>query len=309
LRRCAALALLAAVAVAAAGCGVGAGRAPSDTRLTVTEDFGARSVRRIEAPKVGGSETVMRLLQRNLRVTTRYGGGFVQSIDGVAGGIRAGRPVDWFYYVNGIEAPRGAAATRLHPGDRVWWDRHDWGAAQRVPAVVGSFPEPFLHGIGGKRLPTRVECADPAARACDQVANRLTALGVPAARGGLRAAAVEQTLRVIVGPWTRLRGDPLLDTLERGPQASGVYARIAPDGRRIAVLDQHGRTVRTLGAGSGLIAATAAAGERPVWVVTGTDDAGVAAAVRGFEEGTLDGRFALAVSHDLPVRLPEAAGP
>ena len=308
MRRCAALALLVAAAVAVAGCGVGAGSAPPGTRLTVTEDFGARSLRRIDAPKVAGDETVMRLLQRNLRVTTRYGGGFVQSIDGLGGGVRGGRPVDWFYYVNGIEAPRGAASTRLHPGDRVWWDRHDWGAAQRVPAVVGSFPEPFLHGIDGKRLPTRVECADPAARVCDQVANRFTALGVPAARGGLRAAAVEQTLRVVVGPWRALRGDPVLDTLERGPQASGVYARISRDGRRIAVLDPRGRTVRTLGAGSGLIAATAAADERPVWVVTGTDDAGVAAAVRGFEEGTLDGRFALAVSHDLPVSLPEVGG-
>jgi hypothetical protein len=34
----------------------------------------------------------------------------------------------------------------------------------------------------------------------------------------------------------------------------------------------------------------------------------VAAAVRGFEEGTLDGRFALAVSHDLPVSLPQVGG-
>src|SRR3954452_10181132 len=232
-RRAALPALLGALAALLAGCGAGAGPAPSPTSLTVTQDFGARRQQELRTPKVSGSETVMRLLQRNAKVTTRFGGGFVQSIDGLAGGIRAGRPVDWFYYVNGIEAPRGAVATRLHPGDRVWWDRHDWGAAQRVPAVVGSFPEPFLHGIGGKRLPTRVECADPAARACDQVANRLTALRVPATRGALRAPPAEQTLRIIVGRWPSLRGDPLRDTLELGPQTIGIYARIAPDGRRI----------------------------------------------------------------------------
>src|SRR5215211_8237825 len=123
---------------------------------------------------------ILRLLQRNAKVTTRFGGGFVQSIDGVAGGRSGGRPFDWFYYVNGVEASQGAAATRLHPGDRVWWDRHDWGAAQRVPAVVGSFPEPFLHGIGGRRLPVRVECVDPSAPACDTVFERLAGLGVPA---------------------------------------------------------------------------------------------------------------------------------
>ena len=37
---------------------------------------------------VGGvteSDTVMRVLERSARVSTRYGGGFVQSIDGVEG--------------------------------------------------------------------------------------------------------------------------------------------------------------------------------------------------------------------------------
>jgi hypothetical protein len=39
-------------------------------------------------------------------------------------------------------------------------------------------------------------------------------------------------------------------------------------------------------------------------VVTGTDDAGVASAVRALEEGTLAHRFAVAVSNDLPIPLP-----
>ena len=38
-----------------------------------------------------------------------------------------------------------------------------------MPAVVGSFPEPFLNGIGGKRLPVRVECTDVAGSACRTV--------------------------------------------------------------------------------------------------------------------------------------------
>ena len=40
--------------------------------------------------------------------------------------------------------------------------------------------------------------------------------------------------------------------------------------------------------------------------MTGTDEAGVAAASRAFEEGTLSKRFALVVSHDLPIALPVA---
>jgi len=296
-------------ALAAAGCGAGAGSKPAGTRLTVTQDFGARTDRRLEAPKVSGSETVMRLLQRNAKVTTRFGGGFVQSIDGVAGGSRGGRPIDWFYYVNGVEASEGAAATRLHPGDRVWWDRHDWGAAQRVPAVVGSFPEPFLHGIGGRRLPIRIECVDPSGPACDTVFRRLAALGVPAARGGLRTAQTEETLRVLVGPWIQVRADRAFGPAEDGPARSGIYARPSPDGRRIAVLDARARTVRTLGPGSGLVAAGRDGDHPPVWAITGTDAAGVEAAARAFTERALGHRFAVAVSGGRVIPLPEAGAP
>jgi hypothetical protein len=299
----------AALPVAAAllcACGAGPGASPAGTRLTLTQDFGARAQREVVAPKVSGQETVMRLLQRNAKVTTRFGGNFVQSIDGVAGGRRAGRPLDWFYYVNGVEASEGAAAVRLHPGDRVWWDRHDWGAAMRVPAVVGSFPEPFVHGIAGKRLPVRVECADPEAPACDEVADRLTDFDVPVAKGGLRTAQTEQTLRVVVGPWRAARDDLALRGLEAGPARSGVYARPSPDGREIVALDARGHATQTLGAGTGLIAAARDGDEPPVWAVTGTDPDGVDAAANAFTERALGRRFAVAVVGGRPVALPEA---
>jgi hypothetical protein len=289
-----------AVGLALSGCGLGAGSKPAGTKLTITQDFGADGVRRIDAPAVGGSETVMRLLQRNARVGTRFGGGFVQSIDGLSGGGR----VDWFYYVNGLEASRGAADTKLSAGDSIWWDRHDWSAAMRVPAVVGSFPEPFRHGIGGKRLPVRIECASPGSEPCRQVSSRLASYDVPAAIGGLRTAKIEETLRVLVGPWPALREDPAVIGLERGPSASGVYARVADDGRSIAALDPRGRPARTLGAGTGLIAATRVGEQPPTWVVTGTDAGGVAAAARAFDEATLRDRFAVAVSGGRPLPLP-----
>ena len=118
----------------------------------------------------------MRLLERCFHVTTRYGGGFVQSIDGLSG-TSAQR--DWFYYVNGVEAPLGAAGTSVHHGDRVWWDVHDWSATDSIPAVVGSYPEPFQHGAGGRRWPTTLACATDTSAACTRVASALKAIGVP----------------------------------------------------------------------------------------------------------------------------------
>jgi hypothetical protein len=32
-----------------------------------------------------------------------------------------------------------------------WWDYRSWKGSERVPIVIGAFPEPFLHGYDGKR--------------------------------------------------------------------------------------------------------------------------------------------------------------
>jgi hypothetical protein len=282
-------------ALVLAGCGLGAGPAPSAVHLTVTRDFGARVVRSWSAPQVRGQETVMSLLMRNDAVTTRYGGGFVQSIDGLSGGHEGGRPVDWFYYVNGVEAPVGAAATTVHRGDHIWWDRHDWSQTDTVPAVVGSFPEPFLNGLGGARLPVRIECSSLSSDPCHTVAAQLRALGVPAALAGIGPGGEPESLHVVVGPWSAVRGAQGTSTVEQGPRASGVYARISPNGSSIAALDEQGRAARTLTANSGLVAAIRYAEEAPVWLVTGTDDAGVELAAHAFDRRSLENRFALAL--------------
>lgn len=304
MRRVAA-ATVTALALLAAGCGAGAGEQPTEVKLTVTDGYGARTLLDRTGPEVKGDDTVMRLLQRNAKVTTRYGGGFVQSINGVQGGREGGRPVDWFYYVNGILEDEGAAAVDVNPGERIWWDRRDWGLADRVPAVVGSYPEPFVNGVEGERRPVRLECDEGVEVACDAVTDKLSKLGVVAGRSRLGTEQGEENLRILVGRWPEIRGDRAAEQLEQGPKASGVYARITEDGRRITALDPRGRGVRELGPGTGLIAATRFRDEDPVWVVTGTDAAGVRlAAEQAFDESVLNEKYALAIADGLPVALP-----
>ena len=301
MRRVAGVLVLLAAVVAAGG-GVGAGDTPGDVRLTVTEGFGTKTLLEKPGPSVRGEDTVMRLLQRNARVETKYGGGFVQSIDGVSGGRVGGRPVDWYYFVNGVLAEKGAAATDLRGGDRVWWDRHDWGETNKVPAVVGSFPEPFLHGVDGDRFPTRIECEQSVKDACAVVQARLKKLGIVAGLALPGTSSGVDVLRVAVGVWPDLRDDSALRQIDRGPKASGVYGRF--DGDELVALDARGREVRRLGAGTGLVAATRFRENAPVWAVTGTDAAGVRAAAEAFDESVLGEKFALAISDGLPVALP-----
>lgn len=294
-----------AAALVAGGCGVGAGEGSEDVELVVTRDFGASTMSELPPERAEGSETVMRLLQRHLDVETRYGGGFVQTINGVAGGRDDGRPVDWFFYVNGVEADQGSTSTQLHGGDRVWWDHHDWGATMRVPAVVGSYPEPFVSGLGGRRWPTRVECVKNGDKtACEAVSQRLGDLGVVAAQSLTGTSGGTEQLRVVVGPWSEVSSDYAAQLIDDGPQASGVFARFADGGRELELLDERGEVVRRSGAGTGLIAATRWEDQPPTWFVTGTDAAGVDAAVEAFDEASLRRTFALAVLGGRHVPLP-----
>jgi Domain of unknown function (DUF4430) len=298
------VAALGTAALLLGGCGLGPGAGSSNVTINVTRGFGSQSVAAVTKSKVPGSETVMRMLERSFRVQTRYGGGFVQTINGLAGDSSRH---DWFYYVNGIEAAEGAASTAVHRGDRIWWDLHDWSITDDVPAVVGSFPEPFQHGSGGKRLPTTLECTSDSEQACTEVAHQLRAQGVKVAAQGLGTGSGQETLDVLVGPWTELRGVIAARLIARGPASSGVYARFSVAG--LQLLDPHGRVVRTLGAGAGLIAATADQSSAPTWLVTGTDAAGVNAAAHALTPSRLRDHFALAVlgGADLPVPLDGGA--
>jgi hypothetical protein len=296
-----------AAAIALAGCGLGAGKGTSGVTLTVTRDFGGASVGSVSDSKVAGSQTVMRLLERSFKVTTRYGGGFVKSIAGHSG---SSARRDWFYYVNGFEAPAGAAGTSVHRGDRIWWDLHDWSATDSIPAVVGSFPEPFLHGTAGRRLPTTLACASNAGTACKRVAAEFHALGVPAPTALLGTGSGSDSLAVEVGTWRDLHGELGATLVEHGPAASGVYARFTgPGGSSLQLLNPSGHVVRTLGAGAGLIAATGQSETGTVWMITGTDVAGVSAAATALTPARLRNHFALAVegTTDLPVPLEAAS--
>src|SRR5262245_58543369 len=138
--------LLPLLAVVAALAGCGGGGDGGKATLWVTRDRGAEV---LVEKTVSAGLTAMQALRTEADVETSYGGRFVQSIEGISGDLGAHR--DWFYFVNGVEADRGAAEYRLRPGDVLWWDYRPWsGDDMRVPVVVGAFPEPFLTGYGGE---------------------------------------------------------------------------------------------------------------------------------------------------------------
>jgi hypothetical protein len=306
----AALAVL--VALAAASCSIDSGTEKGAAHLLVTRDFGERRMVTATEDPIEKGETVMRLLTRNADIETRYGGRFVNAVKGIGSASSGGRQRDWFYYVNGIEADVGAAERKVEGGDRVWWDYHDWTDVMRVPAVVGSFPEPFLHGSEGKRYPIRIDCGEDARGACEDVSDKLEAAGIAPSTSAIGAPAGKEVLRVVVGKWAEVREDAASEQIEEGPDESGVFARFGPvggGGFELDLLDAQARSARTLTAGAGLVAATRFEDQAPTWVVAGTDAAGLDRAVTLLDERTLDSRFAVATGGGAPIPLPIAETP
>jgi hypothetical protein len=292
-----AIALLMA-ALAAAGCGLGPGADVGSVELTVTREFGTEpGLRRsLEARE---SDTVMRALEASAEVETRFGGGFVHSIDGVAEGERDGDPYDWFFFVDGVESPVGAAEVELERDERVWWDYRDWSATNHVPAVVGSWPAPFVSGVAGKDYRVVLECRG-GGEACTTARTALAGEGVKLASGPSKGS-----IRMLIGPWERLRRDPVAQLLEAGPAESGIYADFHPSG--LVALDENGEEARRFGAEAGLVAATSRYGGPPVWLVTGGTAAAVGEAAEALDKEHLRDHYAVAIEDGQETSLPEPA--
>jgi hypothetical protein len=295
------------LAVALAGCGLGPGSSSDGTAtLTVTRDYGQTPMVEAEVSDPDESETVLRVLDREADIATRYGGGFVQSIEGVSGSTEGDRRFDWFFYMNGIESPVGSADVQVKGGDRVWWDHHDWTDVMRVPAVVGSWPEPFLqYSADEERLAVRVECAGER-ESCRVAADRLSDEGVSVSQMPFGRDPGGEALRVLVGPWDAIKRDPGAAQVEDGPSSSGVFADFASAGAglELVALSERAEPASRLGAGAGLVAAVRDGERPPTWLVSGVDDAGVRAAAAALDEDVLRDRYAVVVAAGSDVSLP-----
>ena len=296
-------------AAAAAGCGFGPGpRSEGTATVTVTRDYGSKTLVDEAETDPPSSETVIRFLDREAEITTRYGGRFVQSIDGLAGTTSGGRRHDWFFYVNGIESAVGAADVQVDGGDRIWWDYRDWTDAMRVPAVVGSWPEPFAQAsVDGDHRPVRVECLAGGA-ACETAVSRLAEAGVAASveHGEGGEAHGTAALRLLVGRWSEVRANPEVDELRGGPAATGVFATFKGDGDyHLIALDPTATPVRDLGPGAGLVAALQGGDPAPTWIVTGSGRPAVRRAASALDAVVLRHRYAVAV----PVQAPPVGLP
>ena len=172
------LLVLALARWSAAGCGEGAVTAPAGpaaATVLVTRDFGQTLMKQA---RVAPDQSALNALRRSADVGTSLRRP-VREVDRRVEGDK-GRRLDWLYFVNGIDPGVGSADVTLHQGDREWWDYRYWKDFIGVPAVIGAWPEPFVHGLEGHR-PT-VAVTGPAC--AGSLRSALTADGARVGTGG-----------------------------------------------------------------------------------------------------------------------------
>jgi hypothetical protein len=147
------------LALVLVGCG-GGGREHGTATLWVTQDRGEHVMYVGSIPAgLDGIQSV----ERTLKVTTRYGGRYLQTISGVSGSLSDQH--DWFFFVDGIEGSRSAAEVRIKPGDVLWWDFRHWTpSTMSIPVIVGAYPHPFVDGGSTNVVATDVTVARRIAR-------------------------------------------------------------------------------------------------------------------------------------------------
>lgn len=278
---------LAALVMVGAGCSrksdaAAPGQGEPAARVVATADFGATP---LLDQRVAPGNSVMDDLRSVTAVETAYGGGFVASMLGR--GTETSPNADWFFYVDGVESPQGAASVTLQDGDVAWWDHHHWMDTAGFRGVVGSWPEPFAH-------------VAPKVQADAPLAATLTAVGA-------HVVATPQPFRVLVGSdqslsardatWRAIGGDPAGAHLAGGI-AHGQVLLIPPDGGALVPVDGAASVAVLVPVGT-------TARDGALLAVAGTTDQAAHAAARTIaaHPDVLVDRFAVAFDqHGVPIR-------
>lgn len=126
--------LLVAGLVLSPGCITVYGDETVRARVLVTRDVGTQVLTDSNVTVPEGA-TAMDALRRVANVSTAYGGGFVQAIDGLESGYPDSK-LDWFYHVDTRLADVGAAERALDDGDLVLFDYRPWNRSMTLEHVL-----------------------------------------------------------------------------------------------------------------------------------------------------------------------------
>ncbi|WP_455368293.1 DUF4430 domain-containing protein [[Eubacterium] cellulosolvens] len=120
--------------------------------IIITKDFGKELL--LEKTITSSPDiTALEASKQVAEIETKYGGGFVSSINNVSSSYPK-KQYDWFFYVNGFLSKAGASNYVIVNGDSIVWDYHRWDVSQFQSAILGSYPKYLTNGYSGETSAT-----------------------------------------------------------------------------------------------------------------------------------------------------------
>jgi len=252
--------------------------------LIISKDFGGQTLVEKQVA-IQKDWTVIDLLESTARITTKWDGSFVNSLEGLEadnGGI-LGNKRDWFYFVNGICADVGASGYDLKAGEVVWWDYHAWkNMGSTNSAVIGCYPEPFIHGYRGKVGPTTIISSADNLNLAGNLQKAIKNRGVASVNlAELNNNLLEnrQVPTILIVTWNEVKQLAWLESFNKAYRKTGVSVHFTDQG--LELLDYNGDVAQTINGSAGVIVASGSGlgDANPLWLLVGTDQQGLQQAV------------------------------
>jgi hypothetical protein len=254
-------------------------------QLIISKDFGKETIFKKKVDYKNNITVMDILFDAGADIKTSYGGSFISGINGLlsdSGGV-TGERKDWFYYVNGIFADVGVLDYFLEPGEVVWWDYHPWKMAMGgATAVVGFFPEPFLHGYMGKKYKTYLMSFPEEKDMAQNLKEKLNTFGVKE----IEIVDVKEDLlkerkgpTIFLGEWEKLKKIDFVKEINSNYKKNGTSLHFTDN--TLELLDYKGNVAKVIQEKAGIIAALGeGSGDVcPLWIISGIDSEGFSAAV------------------------------
>lgn len=252
----------------------------STVTIIVSKDFGHEIIVNETIPYEPGL-TALRALQEVAEVDSD-GTGFVNAVEDIrsqyTGMGDQAKPVDWFYYVNGIFATVYATGYTMQPGDVMRWDYHAWDENNAMGGmtdhIVSERFAGFAYGYGGKVPPTYIVDTGGYAAEAEQVGKAFREWGLNAevvTAAELNATAKGEGSLVLIGTFD----SPVIAEVNDLYDDLGLQCHYT--GGKVEQLDYLGNVNRTLDE-CGVVEASKSPfnpkgsylGENVIWIGTGT---------------------------------------
>jgi hypothetical protein len=275
--------------------------------IVATRDFGWELIFDRAAEIEGGDSA-----QEALREVAEVGmaGSYIEGIEGIYGN----QEYYWFYYINGILSNVFASGYEPRDGDIEHWDFHDWSYSMHGnSAIIGDFPEPFLHGYAGQVYPTLIAYNGDLQREAEGLRDKLQGLGVGevSVKSATELSSDEKEFSNLILVCTS--DFELIAELNEVYDRLGLFAHFEDDWLKL--LNAKGEVMEEYGTGSGVIQAAQSpwnpkgsyACENVVWMVSGVDEAGVKNAVDALinRYSEIQYAFSVVVTDGEIIRVPK----